>query len=324
VRGESAYNAFLPEVAAELERQGHARINDGALCVFAPGFANREGQPLPLIVRKQDGGFGYAATDLAALRYRTQTLRGTRLLYVVGAPQAQHLAMVFAVGALAGWLQPPVRAEHVAFGAVLGTDKKMFKTRAGEVVRLVDLLDEAVDRAEAELKRRDPEGAAAGRHRLAPQIGIGAVKYADLANDRIKDYVFDWERMLAAEGRTGPYLQYAHARIHSIFRRAAEAGITRAPVPYFRLGEQAERRLALELLDFGTAVVHAGETLQPHRLCGYLYELATAFTAFFETCPVLKAPDEATRASRLALCEHTARVLARGLDLLGIAAPERM
>jgi arginyl-tRNA synthetase len=232
--------------------------------------------------------------------------------------------MVFKVGELAGWLAPPVRAEHVAFGAVLGTDKKMFKTRAGDVVRLVDLLDEAVERAEAELAKREPDGDPAVRHALAPQIGIGAVKYADLSNDRNKDYVFDWERMLAAEGRTGPYLQYAHARIQSIFRKAAETGIARASGARITLDDPIERRLALELLDFGNAVVDAGEALRPHRLCGYLYDLATAFTAFFETCPVLKAPDDATRNSRLELCAVTARVLARGLDLLGIAAPRRM
>jgi arginyl-tRNA synthetase len=324
VRGESAYNDALADVAAELTRKGLARISDGALCVFPPGFTNRDNEPLPLIVRKQDGGYGYGATDLAALRYRTQVLRGTRLLYIVGAPQAQHVAMVLAVGAEAGWLAPPARAEHVAFGAVLGSDKKIFKSRAGGTVRLTDLLNEAVDRAEAELVRREPDGDAAVRRVLAPQIGIGAVKYADLANDRIMDYVFDWDRMLAAEGRTGPYLQYAHARIRSIFRKAAETGIELRPGSAMRLGEPAERRLALELLDFGDAVVETGETLRPHRLCGYLFDLATAFTGFFETCPVLKAGDEASRASGLALCELTARVLARGLDLLGIAAPQRM
>jgi arginyl-tRNA synthetase len=324
VRGESAYNAALPEVAAELERKGLASMSNGALCAFPPGFTNRDGEPLPLIVRKKDGGYGYAATDLAALRYRTQTLRSTRLLYVVGAPQAQHLAMVFAVGAQAGWLAPPARAEHVAFGSVLGADKKMFKTRAGDTVLLTDLLDEAVERAEAELAKRSAGGNAADRRALAAEIGIGAIKYADLANDRIKDYVFDWDRMLAAEGRTGPYLQYAHARIQSIFRKGAEAGVVRIDNPAIAVREPAERRLALELLDFGTAVLEAGETLRPHRLAGYLYDLATAFTAFFETCPVLKAPDEASRASRLALCALTARVLARGLGLLGIAAPERM
>jgi arginyl-tRNA synthetase len=324
VRGESAYNAALPEVAAELERKGLASINDGALCAFPPGFTNREGEPLPLIVRKQDGGYGYAATDLAALRYRTQTLHGTRLLYVVGAPQAQHLAMVFAVGAEAGWLTPPARAEHVAFGSILGADKKMFKTRAGDTVLLTDLLDEAVVRAEGELAKRGWESSTAERRALAAEIGIGAIKYADLANDRIKDYVFDWDRMLAAEGRTGPYLQYAHARIQSIVRKGAEAGVAREQDAAIAVVEPAERKLALELLDFGTAVLEAGDTLRPHRLAGYLYDLATAFTAFYETCPVLKAPDEATRASRLALCELTARVLARGLKLLGIAAPERM
>jgi arginyl-tRNA synthetase len=315
---------MLPDIAVELERLGLAKENDGALCVFPPGFANREGEPLPLIVRKQDGGYGYAATDLAALRYRTQTLGGTRLLYVVGAPQAQHFAMVFAVGTMAGWLAPPARAEHVAFGAVLGADKKMYKTRSGDTVRLADLLEEAVERASAELERREPEGDAAVRAALAPQIGIGAVKYSDLANDRIKDYVFDWDRMLAAEGRTGPYLQYAHARIHSIFRKAAEGGIAVPANGALRLTEPAERALALELLGFGAAVTEAGETLRPHRLCGYLYDLATTFTAFFEACPVLRAPDDATRESRLALCRLTAGVLARGLNLLGIAAPERM
>jgi len=323
VRGESAYNAALPEIAAELERKGLASVNDGALCAFPPGFTNRDGEPLPLIVRKQDGGYGYAATDLAALRYRTQTLGGTRLLYVVGSPQAQHLSMVFAVGAQAGWLAPPARAEHVAFGSILGADKKMFKTRAGDTVRLTDLLDEAVERAEAELAKRGGEGGAE-RRALAAEIGIGAIKYSDLANDRIKDYVFDWDRMLAAEGRTGPYLQYAHARIQSIVRKGAEAGVAREQGAAIAVVEQAERKLALELLDFGTAVLEAGDTLRPHRLAGYLYDLATAFTAFYETCPVLKAPDDATRASRLALCELTARVLARGLNLLGIAAPERM
>lgn len=324
VRGESAYNEELPVVAAELEKLGLAKENDGALCVFAPGFVNREGEPLPLIVRKQDGGFGYAATDLAALRYRTQTLHGTRLLYVVGAPQAQHFAMVFAVGELAGWLKAPVRAEHVAFGAVLGEDKKMFKSRSGDTVRLAALLDEAVERAEAELLRREPDGDAAVRRALAPKIGIGAVKYSDLANDRIKDYVFDWDRMLTAEGRTGPYLQYAHARIHSIFRKAKESGVAAGVGAEPKLGEAAERALALELLGFGGAVFETADALRPHRLCGYLYDLATTFTAFFEACPVLRAPDEATRDSRLALCRLTAGVLARGLDLLGIAAPERM
>ena len=325
LRGESFYNAMLPEVAAGLEQRGIATINDGALCVFVPGFTNREGEPLPLIVRKQDGGYGYAATDLAALRYRTKTLHGTRLLYVVGAPQTQHLAMVFGAGELAGWLKAPARAEHVAFGSVLGTDKKMLKTRSGDTVALGALLAEAIERADAETAKRDPTLDPDARRALAPKIGIGAVKYADLANDRIKDYVFDWDRMLAAEGRTGPYLQYAHARIHSIFRKATETGVAaataQAPVT---LAEPAERALGLELLNFGAAVLESAETLKPHRLAGYLYDLASAFTAFFESCPVLRAPDDETRESRLKLCALTASVLARGLSLLGIDAPERM
>jgi arginyl-tRNA synthetase len=324
LRGESFYNSMLAEVADDLERRGLARISDGALCVFVPGFTNREGEPLPLIVRKQDGGFGYATTDLAALRYRTQTLHGTRLLYVVGAPQAQHLQMVIKVGELAGWLVPPARAEHVAFGSILGADKKMLKTRAGDTVALAALLEEAVERADAETAKRDPSLDPAARRALAPKIGIGAVKYADLANDRIKDYVFDWDRMLAAEGRTGPYLQYAHARIHSIFRKAAESGVVmRASAPVV-FGATPERALGLELLGFGGAVLESADSLKPHRLAGYLYDLATAFSAFFEGCPVLRAPDDATRDSRLALCGLTARVLARGLSLLGIEAPERM
>lgn len=325
VRGESFYNAELPDVAAELRRVGLAKLNDGALCVFVPGFTNRENEPLPLIVRKQDGGFGYAATDLAALRYRTRELKGTRLLYVVGAPQQQHFAMVFAVGRLAGWLAPPAQAEHVAFGSILGADRKMLKTRSGETVRLASLLDEAVERARAELLRREPGIDAAALAALAPKIGIGAIKYADLANDRIKDYSFDWERMLAAEGRTGPYLQYAHARIHSIFRKAAEEGIARpaADTP-ITLGALEERALALALTGFGAAIAEAAETLRPHRLAGYLYDLAGAFTAFFENCPVLRAPDAAVRDSRLALCALTAAVLARGLNALGIDAPDRM
>ena len=323
--GESFYNPLLAEVADDLERRGIAQINDGALCVFVPGFANREGEPLPLIVRKQDGGFGYAATDLAALRYRTQALHGTRLLYVVGAPQTQHFQMVFKVGELAGWLVPPARAEHVAFGSILGADKKMLKTRAGDAVALVALLEEAVERADAETAKRDPELEAAARRALAPKIGIGAIKYADLANDRIKDYVFDWDRMLAAEGRTGPYLQYAHARIHSIFRKAAEAGVARArSAASLALADAPERALGLELLGFGAAVLESADTLKPHRLAGYLFDLATAFSVFFEGCPVLRAPEDATRESRLALCDLTARVLARGLSLLGIEAPERM
>jgi len=319
VRGESFFNDKLPGIAAELEARGIAVVNEGALCVFPPGFVGREGEPLPLIVRKKDGGFGYAATDLAAIRYRHEVLGGTRLLYVIGAPQQQHLAMVFAVAKMAGWLTPPTRAEHVAFGSVLGEDRKKLASRSGESVKLIELLDEAVERAHQAVLEKNPDLPEEERLRVARQVGIGAVKYADLSSDRIKDYVFDWKRMVAFEGNTGPYLQYAHARIHSIFRKAGgetEGGAIRIAAP-------AERALALELLAFGRALEDVETTLEPHKLCGYLYGLASSFSSFFEACPVLKA-EPAERASRLALCQVTARTLATGLNLLGIAAPERM
>lgn len=323
--GESFFNERLPAVAAELEQRGLARMSEGALCVFPPGFTGREGEPLPLLVRKQDGGYGYGATDLAAIRYRTQELKATRLIYVVGAPQSQHLAMVFAVAGLAGWLAPPSRAEHVAFGSVLGPDKKMFKTRSGETVRLASLLDEAVQRAAAVIAEKNPDLDEQTRLAVAGAVGIGAIKYADLSSDRIKDYVFDWDRMLAFEGNTAPYLQYAHARIRSILRKA-EGASSSQPVGGARIiiAEPSERALAIELLSYGSAVHAVASALTPHRLCTYLFDLAAAFTAFYERCPVLRAEGEAQRQSRLLLCELTARVLADGLGLLGIQAPPRM
>lgn len=324
VRGESAYNADLPRVVDELKAKGLATISDDAVCVFLDGFTNKEGAPLPLIVQKNDGGFGYAATDLAAIRYRTGTLGATRLLYVVGSPQQQHFAMVFAAAKLAGWLAPPARAEHVAFGSVLGPGKKMFKTRSGDTVKLAALVDEAIERAAAAVAEKNPELDAATRAEVARMIGVGAIKYVDLSSDRIKDYVFDWSRMLAFEGNTAPYLQYAHARIRSMFRRADEADVAASRSAPLVLREPAERALANDLLGFGAAVAAVGESLQPHRLCTYLFALATAFTKFYESCPVVKTPDEAVRRSRLALSEITARVLASGLALLGIDAPDRM
>ncbi len=319
VRGESFFNDKLQEIAADLEARGIAVLDQGALCVFPPGFKGRDGEPLPLIVRKQDGGFGYAATDLAALRYRHEVLHGSRLLYVTLAEQQQHFAMVFEVAKMAGWLAPPTRAEHVAFGAVLGEDRKKLASRGGESVKLIALLEEAVERAYQAVLEKNPDLPEAERLLVARQVGIGAVKYGDLSSDRIKDYVFDWKRLVAFEGNTGPYLQYAHARIHSIFRKAGGEG----GAGTITLGAPAERALALELLAFGRALSEVETTLEPHKLCVYLYGLASSFSSFFEACPVLKA-EPAERASRLALCELTARTLATGLNLLGIAAPERM
>ncbi|HYH50956.1 MAG TPA: arginine--tRNA ligase, partial [Acidimicrobiia bacterium] len=218
--GESMYNPLLADTMAELERLGLLVESDGALCVFPEGFTTREGNPLPLIVRKSDGGFGYDTTDLAAIRYRLRDLGADRIIYVVGAPQREHLEMIIETARQAGWLVPPARAEHVAFGSVLGADRKMFRTRAGGSVRLVDLLDEAVDRASRVVAERGDELSADERAAVSEAVGIGAVKYADLSNDRVKDYVFDWDRMLDFQGNTAPYLQYAHARVRSIFRKA--------------------------------------------------------------------------------------------------------
>jgi len=324
VRGESYYNPMLAGVVEELEKKGLTEVSDGAVCVFPEGFTNKEGARLPLIVRKQDGGYGYAATDLAAIRDRTENVGATRVLYVVGAPQQQHFAMVFATAKAAGWLKEPARAEHVAFGSILGPDKKMFKTRSGDTVKLADLVDEAVQRAGAAVAEKNPDLDEATRASVARMIGVGAIKYVDLSSDRIKDYVFDWARMLAFEGNTAPYLQYAHARIRSIFRRADPADAAAAASAELLLREPAERALALELLGLGGAVAAVGDSLQPHRLCTYLFALATKFTQFYESCPVLKAEDPAVRRSRLALSDLTARALARGLGLLGIEAPERM
>jgi arginyl-tRNA synthetase len=324
VVAESAYNGDLADVVSELERRGIAVIDDGAVCVFPPGFVRRDGAPLPLIVQKRDGGFGYAATDLAAIRCRLCTLGAKEVLYVVGTPQHQHLSMVFAVSHMVGWADDTVRLEHVGFGSVLGPDKKMLKSRSGESISLDELLDEGVERARRLVDEKSPDLDKRVRAKIAQAVGIGAIKYADLVNDRIKDYVFDWNRLLAFDGNTAPYLMYAHARICSILDKAdsAEGGRTSSQSE-IALDAPTERALAFDLLQFPDVVRRTAETLKPHRLCQYLFELATAFTAFYQACPVLRA-EEAVRSSRLALCTLTARVLGGGLDLLGIAAPEKM
>jgi arginyl-tRNA synthetase len=321
---ESMYNDRLATVASELEEAGLAVISDGALCVFPPGFTGREGAPLPLIVRYSTGGYGYAATDLAALEYRTSVLAGQRIVYVVGAPQSQHLAMVFATAEMAGWLgEGKARAEHVSFGSVLGTDGRMLRTRSGEPVRLIDLLDEAVERATAIVGEKSPSLSPAQRDDVARAVGIGSVKYADLSTDRTRDYIFDWDRMLSFDGNTAAYLLYAYVRVRGIFRKAegAEEMVSAGDV---LVTAPEERVLALTLLRFDAVVESVAEALEPHRLCTYLFELAQAYTAFFEACPVLRAPSEAVRRSRLAMCELTARTLALGLGLLGIRVVEQM
>jgi arginyl-tRNA synthetase len=321
VCAESFYNDRLKPLATELESTGKATISDGALCLFPAGFVGREKQPQPLLVRKGDGGFGYAATDLAAIRYRIDTLKATRVLYVVGAPQGVHLSMVFQAARELGWVPENVRVEHVAFGSVLGTDGKMFRSREGDTVRLVDLIDAAIERADAVVRAKSPDLEPEVRAEVARMVGVGSIKYADLSSDRIKNYTFDLERMVSFEGDTAGYLQYAYARTRSIFRKAG-ANVTVGPI---RIDASEERALVLALLGFGAAVKSVEISLEPHRLAGYLHDLAGAFTAFYEQCPILRsdiAPD--VRASRLALVELTGNTLKQGLALLGIDVPDRM
>lgn len=320
--GESKYESLMPEVYDRLDRAGLLTESDGAQVVFVPGFTNRDNEPLPLIVRSSAGAFMYATSDLACVLDRTEHIGADLLLYVIGAPQAQHLQMVFEVSKMAGWLTPPAEAVHVAFGSVLGDDRKMLRSRSGDAVKLIELLDEAVERAEAAVAEKSPDLAPDERSEIAQMIGIGALKYADLSTDRIKDYVFDWDRMLAFEGNTAPYLQYAHARICSIFRRA---GVERDAVrgSEVDLGTAQERTLTQRLLAYPTALDDTLAVYSPHKLCTYLFELAQDFTSFYENCPVMKA-DEPLRTSRLALCDVTARTLEHGLGLLGISAPTSM
>jgi arginyl-tRNA synthetase len=323
---ESLYNDRLAPVVEDLQKRGLARVSEGAVCVFPAGFVNQEGEALPLIVRKSDGGYGYAATDLAALHYRVTELHAQRVIYVVDFRQKNHLAMVFAVGAMAGWVGTGVVAEHVAFGTVLGDDGKPFKTRSGEVVKLIDLLDEAEERALAVVTAKNPDLSADQRRAVAHAVGLGAIKYADLCNDRIKDYRFNWDRMLAFDGNTAPYLQNAYVRIRSIFRKAPpEVAQAFAAGPCaVVIDAPGERELALKLLQFPAAVAGVAESLEPHRLCTCLYELATAYHQFYEQCPVLTAANPDLRLSRLTLCDLTARTLGKGLELLGIQTVEQM
>ncbi|HMD22699.1 MAG TPA: arginine--tRNA ligase [Streptosporangiaceae bacterium] len=326
IRGESFYNDLLADTAARLEDEGLAVYSDGALCAFPPGFTGREGRPLPVIIRKRDGGYNYSTTDLATIRYRVDVLHCDRAIYVVGSDQTLHFQMIFAVAREAGWIPPGVRFEHAQVGLVSAPDGGRLRTRSGDNVQLGDLLQEAVDRAgvvlaELEAPSRFEPGEVDA---IAEAVGVGAVKYADLSTARESAYVFDWDRMISFRGNTGPYLQYATARIRSIFRRAggdadpalrgSRVAVTAAP----------ERALALRLLDFGAVVTAVGETAEPHRLCAYLFEVASLFTAFYEECPVLKAEPESLRAARLALCALTLSVLSTGLGLLGVPVPDRM
>ncbi|MDX6344885.1 MAG: arginyl-tRNA synthetase [Trebonia sp.] len=322
IRGESFYNDMLPGVADDLIAKGLARISDGALCAFPEGFANRDGTPLPVIIRKSDGGYNYSTSDLATVRYRVDKINVDRAIYVVGSDQALHFRMVFAVAREAGWLPADKDFEHAQIGMVQGQDGHRLRTRAGDNVKLGDLLTEGVQRARAILDEveRDDDGLDLGA--IAEDVGIGAIKYADLSTARDSAYIFDWDRMISFKGNTGPYLQYATARIRSIFRRAGiDAATPGGPIV---VTEPAERELALKLLSFGTVVSQVADTAEPHQLCSYLFEVASLFTSFYEQCPVLKADDEEIRQSRLALCAAVLRVLTTGLGLLGVPLPDRM
>uniref|UniRef100_UPI0039E40A57 arginine--tRNA ligase n=1 Tax=Nocardia cyriacigeorgica TaxID=135487 RepID=UPI0039E40A57 len=321
--GESTYNQYLDEVTDELVRLGIAVESNGALCVFFDEFTGPDGNPVPLIVRKSDGGYGYAATDLATIRYRVRNLEATKILYVVDARQAQHFEMVFATARRAGWLTDDVQAVHVPFGTVLGPDGKPFKTRSGSTIPLTELLDSAVDRAREIVAEKANDLDTQALDQVAEAAGIGSVKYADLSGSRIKDYVFDVDRMVNFTGNTGVYLQYAHARIRSILSNVPAAEAPPVVDPSLALAP-AERALGLQLDEFGKAVADVADTLEPHRLAGYLYALAQTFTSFYEACPVLKAEDPRVRGNRIALCQLTGDTLAKGLGLMGIAAPERI
>jgi arginyl-tRNA synthetase len=316
---ESFYNPMLGDVSDELERRGLAVMSDGALCAFPPGFTGRDGNPVPLMLRKSDGGYGYDSTDAAAIRYRLTQLGATRIIYVVGSEQSQHLQMIFELARQAGWLVPPATAEHAVIGLMTGPGGQRLRTRSGEQVKLADLMDEAVDRAATVIADRydDP----AQRSQIAEAVGIGALKYGDLSVARASGYALDFDRLLALTGNTGPYLQYAAARIRSIFARAGlNPDDALGPI---RLGTEAERALALRLLGLGRAAHDVAAAAEPHKLAGFLFEMASAFTTFYEQCPVLTAEGE-TRQSRLALCALTLRVLVTGLGLLGIGVPDRM
>ncbi|HEX7081621.1 MAG TPA: arginine--tRNA ligase [Gammaproteobacteria bacterium] len=323
-RGESAYNDDLDAVVADLERAGQLEESEGALVVYPEGFKGRDGEPLPMIVRKRDGGYLYATTDLAAARYRLRTLHADRIIYVTDARQSQHFAMVFRTLRQAGWADDRVRLDHVPFGTILGKDRRPFKTRSGDTIRLADVIDEAEQRAYAIVNEKSSDLEEDEKRRVAHVIGVGALKYGDLSSERIKDYVFDWDRMLAFEGNTAPYLQNAYVRIRSIFRRAEAQGLDVPSAGPIVVGDDAERALVLKLLQFPQTVRSVGETLEPHRLCNYLYDLASAYHVFYERCPVLTASDDATRASRLRISDLTARTLRTGLGLLGIGTVERM
>ncbi|MEV0773380.1 arginine--tRNA ligase [Nocardia salmonicida] len=319
--GESFYNDQLAETVTELIDKGVAVDSDGAIVVLSEHATGPDDQPVVLMARKRDGGYGYDSTDLATIRYRIASLHADRLLYVTDSRQALHFQLIFEAARRVGWLTEAIQVDHVAYGTILGPDGKPFKTRAGGTVRLMGLLDEAAARVRSVVEEKNPDLTAGELDTIAEQAGIGAVKYADLSTSRVKDYTFDLDRMTTLNGNTGVYLQYAHARVRSILRRAEATTLSTVDtaIPL----EPAERELALVLDGYGTVLAEVADVLEPHRLAGYLYELARAYTTFYDACPVIAA-DEPIRSNRIALCQLTARTLELGLGHLGMAAPKRM
>jgi arginyl-tRNA synthetase len=337
VHGESEYNDDLPDVVRDLTGAGLALESDGAVCVFPEGFKNKEGEPLPFIIQKSDGAYLYATTDLAALRYRVNELKVDAIIYVTDARQKLHFEMLFTVGKMAGWISNNIELSHVMFGTVLGEDGSPLKTRSGENVKLKELLDEAVDRAISVVEEKNPELLPDKKKQIAEAVGIGAVKYADYSNNRTSDYIFSFDKMLAMDGNTAPYMQYAYARIKSIERKAQSkdvdiktelAGLNKEIENHkskiVNLSEPAELDLAKHLIRYGEAIQAAASDYRPNYLTVYLYELAQKFSAFYTNCPVLGAgPDK--RPTRLLLCDLTARTIRHGLqELLGINVVEQM
>ena len=328
VRGESFYAGMLAEVVAELKKKNLAVESDGAVCVFPEGFRNKEGEPLPLIIQKSDGAYLYATTDLAALRYRVKELKAQKIIYVTDARQKLHFEMLFAVARMAKWVGDDVELVHVMFGSVLGENGKPLKTRSGENVKLKDLLEEAVERAKTVVEEKDADLDEARKGEIARAVGIGAVKYADYSNNRTSDYVFSFDKMLAMDGNTAPYMQYAYARIKSIERKAQTRDVDieteLAGVRDLNLGEPAEIDLAKYVIRYGEAIEAAVADYRPNYLTAYLYELAQKFSVFYTNCPVLVAGPE-KRPTRLLLCDLTARTIRHGLsELLGIQVVEQM
>lgn len=323
VMGESLYNPMLPGIVADLKAKGLAVESEGATVVFLDEFKNKEGEPMGVIIQKKDGGFLYTTTDIACAKYRYETLHADRVLYYIDSRQHQHLMQAWTIVRKAGYVPESVPLEHHMFGMMLGKDGKPFKTRAGGTVKLADLLDEALERARRLVAEKNPDMPADELEKLANAVGIGAVKYADLSKNRTTDYVFDWDNMLAFEGNTAPYMQYAYTRVLSVFRKAGieESALNAAKVV---INEDREAQLAARLLQFEETLNVVAREGTPHVMCAYLYDLAGLFSGFYEHCPILSAENDEVRNSRLKLALLTAKTLKQGLETLGIETVEKM